>query len=345
MMINSSAGLLTVCGRHVALWRRPLPRFLSTGIVHVDGTITDPSNITLTREPAPILKPGFQPTSTNKDGVYMGSTYLMLSPRTLPELDVSPLLNKQVFASSTEESINGDNAAMKLTKAKKELRRIIHQELEETVQDSTTARSSSAGGVKKMYIMRRHGVPNQLLQHLVTTADQWLEQKNALELWVDSSCQSSLGLVTTEGSSFRTILNKEWDHDVGLYVASMKRMVSQMGSMTPFCDDSSVLPGDLEWKLTISRTNKLPLTLFPNDPEVFPVIEWTAPAEGENNNTMDSNSAPGDGHRVGKIMIRMQGAPKPVIPRVGQDFLKQSHDVSLIFEASFDMAADVKIAS
>lgn len=301
----------------------------------------DPSNIT-DELPAPMLKPGFQPTGMNKDGVYMGSTFLMLSPHTLPELDVSPLLNKQVFGGS----INGNDAATKLTKAKKELRHIIHQELEETTQDATTTKSStSAGGAKKMYIMRRHGVPKQMLQHLVTTADQWLEQKNALELWVDSSCQSSLGLVTTEGSSFRTILNKEWDHDVALYLASMKRMVSQLGSMTPFCDDSSVLPGDLEWRLTISRTNKLPLTLFPNDPEVFPVIEWTTPTEEDNNrsaaaNTMDSNAASEDGHRVGKIMIRMQGAPKPVIPRVGQDFLKQSHDVSLIFEASFDMAAD-----
>jgi len=343
-MINSSAGLLTVCGRHVALWRRPLPRFMSTGIVHLDGW--DPSNTTETRElPTPMLKPGFQPTGMNKDGVYMGSTFMMLSPHTLPELDVSPLLNKHVFSKHTGGSINGNDAAIKLTKAKKELRHIIHQELEETTEGATNA--SSAGGAKKMYIMRRHGVPKQMLQHLVTTADQWLEQKNALELWVDSSCQSSLGLVTTEGSSFRTILNKEWDHDVSLYLASMKRMVSQLGSMTPFCEDTSVLPGDLEWRLTISRTNKLPLTLFPNDPEVFPVIEWTTPTEEEDNynsaaaKTTDSNAASDDGHRVGKIMIRMQGAPKPVIPRVGQDFLKQSHDVSLIFEASFDMAADV----
>lgn len=332
MMINSSAGLLTVCGRHVALWRKPLPRFLSSRIELRNGTTENPLEHTMTRSPpVPILKPGFQPTGINKDGVYLGSTFLMLSPHTLPELDVSPLLNKKVFTRKVGSSINGNDAAMRLSKAKNELREVIHQELEEPY--DATSINSSAGEVKKMYIMRRHGVPNQMLQHLVTVADQWLEEKNALELWVDSSCQSSLSVLTTEGSSWRTLWPNEWDDDVALYLASMKRMVSHMGSMTPFCDGSSVLPGDLEWKLSISRHNKLPLTLFPNDPEVFPVIEWMTPTEA----VADSNDA-SDGRKIGKIMIRMQGAPKP---RVGQDFLKQAHSVSLIFTCDFEVACDV----
>jgi hypothetical protein len=352
MMINSSAGLLTVCGRHVALWRKPLPRFLSSSI---DSRTGRPSNTSTKQQqlgrstPPPILKPGFQPTGLNKDGVYLGSTFLMLSPHTLPELDVAPLLDKTVFTRKAGRTIHGTDAAMRLSKAKNELREVIHQELEEPYDGndrekhyaSHGSKHNNSGGVKKMYIMRRHGVPNQMLQHLVKVADQWLEEKNALELWVDSSCQSSLSVLTTDGSSWRTLWPSEWDRDLALYLASMKRMVSHLGSMTPFCDGSSVLPGDLEWKVSISRHNKLPLTLFPNNPEVFPVIEWVTPtATATNSNAASNGSNKNYTEKVGKIMIRMQGAPNPVIPRVGQDFLKQSHDVSLIFECEFKVAAN-----
>ena len=156
--------------------------------------------------------------------------------------------------------------------------------------------------------------------------------------------------------SWRTMVPKEWDYDITLYLATMKRMVSRLATMTSFCDNCSVAPDDLEWKMSISRHNKLPLTLFPNnnyDPaattaaeaaEVFPVVEWVVPAdEGE---TLKSS------RRIGKILIRIQGSSSSMLPdsssssvapqqQSGGEYtttcLKQSHNVSLIFEASFDV--------
>ena len=194
-----------------------------------------------------------------------------------------------------------------------------------------------------MYILRRHGIPNQLLQHLLTVADHWLEEKAALELWVDSSCPSSLSVFTVEGSSWRTLWPVEWDNDVALYLAAMKRMVSRLASMTSFCDQSSsVAPEDLEWKLSISRHNKLPLTLFPNDPDVVPVMEWVVPPPDNNHNTDtddNSNASFKNARKIGKILVRLQGSIHPIAP-TDQDYLKQSHDVSLVFEANFDVTDD-----
>ena len=300
----------------------------------------------------PVLKTGFQPTGINKDGVYMGSTFLMLSPRTLPELDVSSVLNSTVYTRKIGASISGNAAAVRLAKAKRELRDILQQELDgpllrqqrqehnsnssngRAVAPSTKATPSTTnhnfGDVKKLYLLRRHGVPNQLLQHLLAVADDWLEKKTALELWVDSSCQGSLSVITNEGMSWRTMWPTEWDNDVALYLATMKRMVSRLATMTSFCDNCSVAPADLEWKMSISRHNKLPLTLFPNDPaEVFPVVEWVVPADED-----VSNRA----RRIGKILIRIQGLTTPTNAPTSQDTcLKKSHDVSLIFEANFDV--------
>ncbi|CAB9503558.1 expressed unknown protein [Seminavis robusta] len=345
MMMNTASGM--ICRRQVA-WRRPLVRMISSSSNDTTGfaaTINGNANSSLIGDDCctsesmasfryslprkqrvkapPILKAGFQPTSISKDGVFVGSTFLMMSPQTLPELDVAPLLNKTLFTRKVGTSLHGSDAAIRLYKAKNELKNTIRQELVE-------GRFQRA---KKMYILKRHGVPNQLLQHLVTVADRWLEEKNALELWVDSSSQGSLSVFTTEGASWRTLWPLEWDDDVNLYTAVMKRMVSHLGSMTPFCEGTSVMPGDLQWKISISRHNKLPLTLLPNqNGEVLPVVEWVTPQSNQEEDEETSNSS-----KIGKILIRMQGATNPN----SSDYLRQSHDVSFTFEANFDTSTRV----
>lgn len=311
----------------------------------------------------------------------MGSTFLMLSPRTLPELDVSSVLQSSVVTRKAAASINGYSAALRLGKAKNELREILQQELDgplvqllpqqqqqrnRSTSNSSDARKESGssssyntgdgaadgsasripstkatpstgnhnfGDVKKLYILRRHGVPNQLLLHLLTVADDWLEKKSALEVLVDSGSPSSLSVIATDQTSWRTVWPAAWDQDVTLYLATMKRMVSRLASVTTFCDAATngVEPGELEWKISISRHNKLPLTLFPNDSEVVPVIEWVVPDHG----------AASTARKIGKIVVRLQGSVHPNTPTDQQDTcLKQAHDVSLIFEANFDMTDD-----
>ena len=275
----------------------------------------------------------------------------MLSPHTLPELDASVLLNDTAYTKDIGNSRSRNAASVGFSKAKRDLRELIHRELLGDPQLSSSERKCNNKGtaVKNLYILRGHGVPNHLLQHLVVAADRWLHDKSALELWVDSSCQGSLSVFTTQGASWRTLFPTEWDDDVALYLAAMKRIVSGVGTMTPFCYGQSILPGELEWKVSISRNNKLPLTLFPNVPEVFPVIEWVVPPPSQptsadidmetinfsNSYVPYNNVTTSNAPSIGKILIRMQGATNPIFPQ-GQDYLKQQHDVSLIFEASFE---------
>ena len=275
------------------------------------------------------MSSSLHPTSLlSQVGVYMGSTFFTLSPHTLPELDVSPFLDTKHYGRIAGHSINGNDAAIRLTQAKRKLRRLVHDELHgkndmSGFGGSTTTTANTKSRERRLYILRHHGVPPQLLQHLVTVADKWLQQKAALELRVDHAEQNSLSVVTSEGASWQTLwpTSTEWNYGFSLYQACMARMVQSLGTMAPMYD-AYELPENWTWKANISRRDKLPVTLFPTGTEVLPVIEWEIPEK-------DS--------RERKVMIRLQGSVDPKQERHLQN-LKKSHDVSLIFEATFDAA-------
>jgi hypothetical protein len=111
-----------------------------------------------------ILTQGFQPTAFTANGVYIGSTYLDSPPQTLPELDVSALtIDPKVFFT---------------TPVWKERRRIL--------MDTMKTELSINKEYKKMYIVRNHGSPIQLLQHHLDIADEWLDEADAMELTVEN---------------------------------------------------------------------------------------------------------------------------------------------------------------
>jgi hypothetical protein len=119
-----------------------------------------------------ILTQGFQPTAFTAEGVYIGSTYLASPPQTLPELDVSALtIDPEVFFT--------DNQAVRTAKREWEQKRRI---LMHTMKTELSINKES----KKMYIVRNHGAPKQLLQHHLDIADQWLDEVDAMELTVEN---------------------------------------------------------------------------------------------------------------------------------------------------------------
>jgi hypothetical protein len=119
-----------------------------------------------------VLTQGFQPTAFTAESVYIGSTYLASPPQALPELDVSALtIDPKVF-------FTDDQAARSAKQAWKEKRRIL--------MDTMKTELSINKEFKKMYIVRNHGAPIQLLQHHLDIADQWLDEADAMELTVEN---------------------------------------------------------------------------------------------------------------------------------------------------------------
>jgi hypothetical protein len=126
-----------------------------------------------------ILTAGFQPTDFTAQGVYMGSTFLEYPPRPLPQLDASALLDpksycrKSVFTSGTP-SISGGEAARRLLNGRNLLLEIMRRELH-----SNNNSNNRGDGDRKIYVLRGHGVPTQLLQYHLDVANQWLQQHSS----------------------------------------------------------------------------------------------------------------------------------------------------------------------
>jgi hypothetical protein len=119
-----------------------------------------------------VLTHGFQPTAFTAEGVYIGSTYLASPPQALPELDVSALtIDHKVF-------FTDDEASRSAKQALEQKRRILMETMKTEL--------SMNKEVKKMYIVRNHGAPIQLLQHHLDIADQWLDEADAMEVTVEN---------------------------------------------------------------------------------------------------------------------------------------------------------------
>jgi hypothetical protein len=128
----------------------------------------------------PVLLKGFLPTAITNNGVFMGSTFFEHPPNSLPQLFATALLDPRAFckqSASSTTTISGGDAARCLLRGKQNFRETLRKEL-------TLARSLD---VQAMYVLRGHGVPSQLFQHILDVAQGWLNKEdNAHELSVQN---------------------------------------------------------------------------------------------------------------------------------------------------------------
>jgi hypothetical protein len=160
-MLSRNAGLIRQTVSMIGIIRQAHPKqlFFSTTVKGNDESLS-------------VLTQGFQPTSFSAEGVYIGSTYLTSPPQSLPELDVSALtIDPNVFSTD-------DQAAGSAKRAWEQKRRML--------MDTMKTELSVDKESKKMYIMRNHGAPIQLLQHHLDIADQWLDEADSMELTVEN---------------------------------------------------------------------------------------------------------------------------------------------------------------
>jgi hypothetical protein len=118
----------------------------------------------------PVLTKGFHPTAITNRGVYLGSTFLEYPPQPLPQLHAQAFLDPKAYckiSASASNTISGADAARRLIRGKRNLMETMRSEIHEKKEE-----------VRKLYVLRGHGVPVQLLKHHLQMARAWLTQQD-----------------------------------------------------------------------------------------------------------------------------------------------------------------------
>jgi len=230
-----------------------------------------------------VLTKGFHPTGITEKGVYMGSTFLEIPPLPLPQLDASAMLDSKSYCRKTalpsgSTSISGLDAAKRLAQGKRHFLQTMEKELKKREES------------RRLYFLKGHGVPIQLLQYQLDTAFQWLERQHGT---MDITFRNLSGGAYFDLNMSRTELDgswastrdqewpREWYADMALLMTVMNRMASRLSAV--FIEDNTkennnnnelLLPAMKQWKIRVQKNNALPTQLFPEGSELSPVCEW-----------------------------------------------------------------------
>ena len=224
------------------------------------------------------LTPGFQPTKITGDniGFYHGSTfYDGAAPHVLPILNASPILSPGKYvrqsswsADSKKGTKSGTDAALRLVDARREFTSLMNKELlgggsQQFLSNNNRNHSGSDGvvtDVRKIYVLTGHGVPSELLLHLIQVVRGWtislssLPQSTQTHHHLSSIVQFSfqnvhnstlldrdqIQLIHDNGSTSKLIednnyqmLNHggDWEHEFDLYMVVMDRIASRLASL------------------------------------------------------------------------------------------------------------------
>ena len=255
-----------------------------------------------------------------------GGTYRLA--QTLPTLNASAILDPKGFcqhSASAATSKSGTDAAKRLLRGKYDLLNVMKLELQNKRRP-------------KSFLLKGHGIPEQLLQNHLNLADALLKSHQNARLL---TCSNPSGDLTFDLLRIRakdgTSTHSSWssddsDESIGmeLYLTVMDRLAKNLSECLnwdhpPVAADGvgedndfiavpmHALPHPHRWNVDILRGSVFPAM----EEELTPVIEWI-PREG--------SMAPGH------VCIRLQG-----IPIYTGDSLrrkKKSH-VTLVFDACF----------
>lgn len=219
----------------------------------------------------PVLTKGFYPAAISKKGVSIGSSYLELPSQPLPQLHASAVLDPKHFcriSAAPNATISGSDATQRLIRGKRHFFKTIRNERNDKANQD----------VRKMYLLRDHGVPNQLLQHHLRIADSWLcQQGDAYELSVknifDEIHYDSMLIRTEDGSSCVKVWPEEWKDDMELYFTVMNRITTSLSNILSENEGHSQLRLK-QWKAYARRDVVLPPQLLSEGTEVTPVVEF-----------------------------------------------------------------------
>mmetsp|Transcript_1037 Transcript_1037/g.1627 ORF Transcript_1037/g.1627 Transcript_1037/m.1627 type:complete len:350 (+) Transcript_1037:82-1131(+) len=204
------------------------------------------SNHLSTKNSSFFLTPGFQPTFITGDniGFYQGSTFYNSAtpPNVLPTLNASPILSpgkyvRQSSANSTTWNTtnkhnnnngtkSGTDAALRLVDARREFTSLMKRELlsgsslqqHNTTNDDGSENKVAAAikeDVRKLYALEGHGVPMELLSHLLQVVRGWTTtassppQSSLVVVTQQQNTSSSVVQVSFQNVSNSTLLNRD----------------------------------------------------------------------------------------------------------------------------------------
>lgn len=256
-----------------------------------------------------------------------GGTYRLA--QTLPTLNASAILDPKGFchhSASAATSKSGTDAAKRLLRGKFDLLNVMKLELKNKRRPNS-------------YLLKGHGIPDQLLQNHINLADTLLKSHQNARLLTFSNPSGELTfdllrIRAKDGSSTHSLWSSDdSDESIGmeLYLTVMDRLAKNLSECLNWDyppvvvanaageDDDFIeapmhaLPHPHRWNVDILRGSVFPAM----EEELTPVIEWI-PREG----TM----APGH------VCIRLQGVPTHTRDSLRR---KKKSPVTLVFDACF----------
>ena len=254
-----------------------------------------------------------------------GVTYRL--SQTLPTLNAAAILDPRGYcqnSASAATSKSGTDAAKRLLRGKDELINVMKQELNKNRRPSS-------------YLLKGHGIPEQLLQNHLNLADTLLRTHRNARLLSFNNTTGDLSfdvlrIRARDGGN----THASWDQDsidecidMELYLTVMNRLANHLSECLNWnnpppvaCDLENddftptpmrTSPRPRRWNVDILRGS-----VFPNmEEELTPIIEWT-PREG--------SLAPGH------VCIRLQGAPNYTGESLRR---KKKSPVTLVFDACY----------
>jgi len=174
----------------------------------------------------------------------------------LPRFHASAFLNPKHYcriSAKSNSTISGSDAVRRLIRGKRNLL--------ETMREETHMQkiNKEKKGIQhqKLYVLRDHGVPIQLFQHLLKASNTWLSQQiNASEL----SVQNTSGIIhfdrmlvrAEDGSSTVKPWPEEWENDMELYLTVMSRIATSLSDILQPVDGLSK-PRLKQWNVDIRQ--------------------------------------------------------------------------------------------
>lgn len=235
------------------------------------------------------LTPGFQPTSIigDNNGFYCGSTFYdgANPPNVLPTLNAACILSPGQFCKQSSWSVSSSNrrtaahhcggakkgtksgldAAKLLVEARREFVSLMHSELlllgSPSLQQSQNQHGNDVddgnhvdvvADARKIYVLAGHGVPSELLSHLIHVARGWTNTTPSLpsatstvQILFQNIPNSTLlnrvqiQVVQSNGTTsklpsnhyFSTVNDDDWEHNFELYMVVMDRIASRLASL------------------------------------------------------------------------------------------------------------------
>lgn len=204
----------------------------------------------------------------------------------LPQFHASAFLDPKYYCRVSAEpnsTISGSDAVRRLIRGKRNLLETMRKETHECNNNKEKEKRN-----QKLYVLRDHGVPVQLFQHLLKSSNTWLlQQINSSRLSIKNTSGNinfdHMLIQTKDGSSTVRSWPKKWRNDMEIYLTVMNRIAASLSDILQPMDGLSK-PQIVQWNVNIHQqdvnmSKMIPLSSSEEGKDYFvnndPIVEFS----------------------------------------------------------------------